>query len=229
MLRAAPAVPKLKPIDTERDIRRAMKALIAADPRLKPIAETAGPIPLRRRAGGFEGIAAIVTAQQISTTVATAIWGRLEAAIAPFTPEKFLATPEEALRAAGLSGAKVRTLTGIAAAALDGFDLVAVHDLPGEEAMAAMTALKGIGPWTAEIYLLFCVGHPDIFPAGDLALQVAVQDALRMRKRPDEKRLRKIAEKWSPWRGVAARLFWAYYRARRDAGKAAPIVPGARQ
>ena len=79
-----------------------------------------------------------------------------------------------------------------------------------------MTALKGIGPWTAEIYLLFCVGHPDIFPAGDLALQVGVQEALRMRKRPDDRTLRKIAEKWSPWRGIAARLFWAYYRVRRD-------------
>ena len=83
-----------------------------------------------------------------------------------------------------------------------------------------MTALKGIGPWTAEIYLLFCVGHPDIFPAGDLALQVGVQQGLRMRKRPDEKKLRKLAERWSPWRGVAARLFWAYYRAERQRARA---------
>ena len=87
--------------------------------------------------------------------------------------------------------------------------------------MATMTALKGIGPWTAEIYLLFCVGHPDIFPAGDLALQSAVHTGLKLRKRPEEKKLRKLAEKWTPWRGVAARLFWAYYRARREAAKAA--------
>jgi DNA-3-methyladenine glycosylase II len=209
----------LKPIATKRDITRGTKALIAADPRLQPIAEIAGPLPLRRREGGFEGLAAIITAQQISDKAAAAIWGRLIAAIQPFTPEEFLKASEETLRTVGLSAAKVRTLTGVAAAAADGFDLIAVHDLPAEQAVTTMTALKGIGPWTAEVYLLFCVGHPDIFPAGDLALQVAVQDALRMRKRPDEKKLRKIATKWSPWRGVAARLFWAYYRARRQRAK----------
>jgi DNA-3-methyladenine glycosylase II len=130
-----------------------------------------------------------------------------------------LRTSAETLRAVGQSGAKVRTLTGIAAAAADGFDLIAVHDLPAEEAVKTMTALKGIGPWTAEIYLLFCVGHPDIFPAGDLALQVGVQEGLKMRSRPDEKKLRKIAEKWTPWRGIAARLFWVYYRVRRENAK----------
>jgi DNA-3-methyladenine glycosylase II len=211
----------LKPIETERDIKRALKALLAADPRLVPIAEIAGPLPLRRRPGGFEGIASIITSQQISISAAASIWGRFTAALAPFTPEQFLLASEETLRAVGLSSAKVRTLTGIAAAAADGFDLIAVHDLPAEQAMATMTALKGVGPWTAEIYLLFCVGHPDIFPAGDLALQSAVQAGLKMRKRPDEKRLRTIAEKWSPWRGVAARLFWAYYRARKAAAKEA--------
>jgi DNA-3-methyladenine glycosylase II len=210
---------KLRPIDTQRDVARAVKKLVAADPRLAPILEIAGPLPLRRRTGGFEGLAAIVTAQQISDAAADSIWARLTQAVTPFTPETFLATPEATLRSAGLSGAKVRTLTGIAAAAVDGFDLIAVHDLPADQAMAAMTALKGIGPWTAEVYLLFCVGHPDIFPAGDLALQSAVQAAFRMRKRPDEKKLRKIAAPWSPWRGVAARLFWAYYRARRDAAR----------
>ncbi len=209
----------LKPIETMRDVTRGVKALLAADPRLVPVAEFAGPLELRRREGGFEGLASIVTAQQISGGAAASIWGRLKTTIEPFTAEQFLLTSEEALRAAGLSSAKIRTLTGIAAAAADGFDLVAVHDLPAEQAMATMTALKGIGPWTAEIYLLFCVGHPDIFPAGDLALQIGVGQGLRMRKRPDEKKLRKIAEKWSPWRGAAARLFWAYYRARRQAAK----------
>ena len=143
----------------------------------------------------------------------------MKTTIDPFTAEQFLQTSEEALRSAGLSGPKIRTLTGIAAAAADGFDLIAVHDLPAEQAMATMTALKGIGPWTAEIYLLFCVGHPDIFPAGDLALQSAAHHGLKLRKRPNEKKLRKIAEKWSPWRGVAARLFWAYYRKRREAAQ----------
>ena len=206
-------------IETERDIAKAMKELLRSDPRLAPIAKVAGPLPLRRRAGGFEGLASIITSQQISTAAAASIWTRFKTAVDPFTPEQYLLTSEEALRAAGLSGAKIRTLSGIAAAAADGFDLLAVHDLPADQALTTMTALKGIGPWTAEIYLLFCVGHPDIFPAGDLALQSAVQSGLKLRKRPDEKKLRRLAEKWTPWRGVAARLFWSYYRAERQAAK----------
>lgn len=209
----------LKPIETKRDIAHGTKALLAADPRLVPIAEIAGPLVLRRREGGFEGLAAIITAQQISDKAAAAIWARFKEAVEPFTPEQFLSMSEETLRAVGLSRPKIRTLTGVAAAAADGFDLIAVHDLPADAAVTTMTALKGIGPWTAEIYLLFCVGHPDIFPAGDLALQVGVQQGFRMRKRPDEKKLRRIATKWSPWRGIAARLFWAYYRAQRDRAK----------
>ena len=195
---------KLPTIENEKDVAKALKKLLALDPRLVPIAEIAGPLPHRRRSGGFEGLAAIVTAQQISDAAAASIWTRLTAVVDPFTPEKFVTVAPEKLRAAGLSGFKVRTLTGIAAAAADGFDLDAVHDLPADQAVTTMTALKGIGPWTAEIYLLFCVGHPDIFPAGDLALQSAVQEAHRMQKRPDEKKLRQIAKKWSPWRGVAA-------------------------
>lgn len=212
-------------IETERDVARALKKLLAADPRLAPVADVAGPLPLRRQEGGFEGLASIITSQQISNAAAASIWGRFKTAVDPFTPEQFLATSDEALRAAGLSRPKVATLRGVAAAAADGFDLIAVHDLPAEQAIATMTALKGIGPWTAEIYLLFCVGHPDIFPAGDLALQIGVQGGLKLRKRPDEKRLRKIAERWAPWRGVAARLFWAYYRVRRDAAKTLPASP----
>jgi DNA-3-methyladenine glycosylase II len=218
---------KLPTLETEADVAKALKKLLKLDPRLAPVATIAGPLPHRRRPGGFEGLAAIVTAQQISGSAAESIWGRLIAAVDPFTPEEFLKTGDEALRAAGLSGAKVRTLTGIAAAASDGFDLNAVHNLPANEAVTTMTALKGIGPWTAEIYLLFCVGHPDIFPAGDLALQVGVHRGMKLRKQLDEKKLRKLAERWSPWRGVAARLFWAYYRAERNAAKAARI-PGAK-
>jgi DNA-3-methyladenine glycosylase II len=212
-------VTKPRPIETDKDVARGLKALLKLDPRLAPIAKLTAPLPLRRREGGFEGLAHIITSQQISGAAAASIWGRCKAAIDPFTPEEFLRTPEATLRAVGQSGAKIRTLTAIAAAAADGFDLIAVHDLPAEEAVKTMTALKGIGPWTAEIYLLFCVGHPDIFPAGDLALQVGVQQGLRMRSRPDEKKLRKIAEKWTPWRGIAARLFWAYYRVRRETAK----------
>ena len=210
---------KLRPIETDKDIARGLRALLKIDAQLVPIAELTGPLPLRRREGGFEGLAHIITSQQISGAAAASIWGRFKAAVDPFTPEEFLQAPEATLRAVGLSGAKVRTLSGIAAAAADGFDLIAVHDLPAEEAVKTMTALKGIGPWTAEIYLLFCVGHPDIFPAGDLALQVGVQQGLRMRSRPDDRKLRKIAETWTPWRGIAARLFWSYYRKQRETTK----------
>jgi DNA-3-methyladenine glycosylase II len=207
-------------IETPADVAASLQQLLAADPRLAPIADAAGPLPLRRRSGGFEGLAAVITAQQISTIAADAIWGRLVASVQPFTPEKFLGAEEDVYRSAGLSRPKVEILKGLAAACSNGLDLNALHGLPAEEAVAAMTALKGVGRWTAESYLLFCAGHPDVFPAGDLALQTAVQKGLRLRERPDEKRLRKRAEKWSPWRGTAARLFWAYYRVRREAAKA---------
>jgi len=211
----------LKTIETEADVAEALALLVAADRRLAAVAEIAGPLPLRRRSGGFEGLAAVVTGQQISTAAGAAIWARLSAAIDPFTPERFLATPEAALRTAGLSGAKIVTLAGAARAVADGFDLGALHDLAAEEAIAAMVALKGVGRWTAESYLLFCAGHPDVFPAGDLALRSAVQHGLKLRARPDERKLRNLAEKWAPWRGIAARLFWAYYRERRGASRAA--------
>ena len=216
----------MKPIETEKDVARgaegAARAPIRASCRSP---RSPGPCPFAAAPAASRGSRTIVTSQQISDAAAASIWARFKAAVDPFTPEQFLLHARRRRFApSGCRGAKVRTLTGIAAAAADGFDLIAVHDLPAEQAVATMTALKGIGPWTAEIYLLFCVGHPDIFPAGDLALQSAVQAGLRMRKRPDEKKLRKIAEKWSPWRGVAARLFWAYYRASR--GKDFTVTPG---
>lgn len=204
-------------IETNADIAEALAALLAADPRLEQVAAIAGALPLRRRTGGFEGLAHVVMGQQISIHAADAIWLRLHAAVAPFTPAQFLETPAEALRAAGLSAAKVRTLTGLAEACSNGLSPEALHALPAEEAIAALVALRGIGRWTAESYLLFCAGHPDVFPAGDLALQSAVHRGLRLKARPDEKRLRKLSERWKPWRGVAARLFWAYYRATRKA------------
>lgn len=211
----------MQPINTEADVAAGVTALTAADPRLAAVVARAGQVPLRRRPGGFEGLAAIVTAQQVSTASGEAIWARFRAALEPFTPEGFLALDEAAHRAIGLSRPKIRTLTGVAEAFRSGFDIAALHDLPAEAAIAELVRLKGIGPWTAEIYLLFCIGHPDVFPAGDLALQVAVQAGLGLPERPGEKALRAIALPWSPWRGIAARLFWAYYRAEREATKAA--------
>lgn len=206
----------MRAIETLSDMEAALALLVASDPRLASVAAIAGPVALRRRPGGFEGLAAIVTAQQISTVAAESIWRRLKAAVDPFTPRMLLATPEATLKEAGLSRAKIRTLTGLATAADQDLDLDAIHQFAAEDAISAITALSGVGPWTAEIYLLFCVGHPDIFPAGDLALRNAVHDGLRLRERPDERGLRKLAERWAPWRGAAAHLFWAYYRVRRQ-------------
>jgi DNA-3-methyladenine glycosylase II len=115
------------------------------------------------------------------------------------------------LRKAGLSAPKIRALKAIAAACDSGLDLDALAHAPAEEAHARLTAVHGVGPWTADIYLLFCLGHADAFPAGDLAVQEAARIALNLRKRPNPERLTKIAEAWRPWRGVAAHLMWAYY------------------
>ncbi len=206
----------MRTIDTDTDIAEGLAELADSDPRLKPVIETAGPIAVRRRAPGFEGLAAIVVAQQLSTASAGAIWGRLTAAVDPFTAENFASAPAETLGAAGLSRQKIRTISAAAeAVCCADLDFAAIAGAGDDDAGAMLTALPGIGPWTADIYLLFCLGRRDIFPAGDLALQVAVGDGLRLGARPDGKALAQIAEAWRPWRGVAATLFWAYYRACR--------------
>jgi len=205
-------------IDTETDIAEGLEALAKKDPRLVPVIKRAGPVPLRRSEAGFEGLAKIIVAQQISKAAAESIWNRFDAHLETVSPQALIKASDDDLRVCGLSRPKVRTLRAIAGACDDGFDLDALAHLPARDAIKAMTALHGIGPWTAEVYLLFCLGHADIFPAGDLALMVAVGDALDHAERPDEKTVRAIAQDWSPWRGVAARLFWSYYAAtRRDA------------
>ena len=208
----------MRRIDDHDDIAAGLKALEKADPRLASVIAVAGEVPLRRGEGGYRGIADIVVSQQLSKAAAGTIWSRFANAVDPVCPEGVLGASEETLRGCGLSRGKIRTLQKLAEACHGGFDFNALADLPAEEAIAAMTALHGIGPWTAEVYLLFCVGHADLFPAGDIALQNAVRDAFDMTERPAEKALREIALAWSPWRGVAARLFWRYYAVtRRDA------------
>ena len=205
-------------IDDHDDIRAGLRALKKADPRLASVIEVAGEVPLRRGEGGYRGIADIVVSQQLSKAAAESIWTRFAKAVDPVCPDGVLAASEDSLRGCGLSRGKIRTLQKLAEACHGGFDFEVLPDLPAEEAIAAMTALHGVGPWTAEVYLLFCCGHADIFPAGDVALQNAVGDAFDLSERPAEKPLRDIAAAWSPWRGVAARLFWRYYAVtRRDA------------
>jgi DNA-3-methyladenine glycosylase II len=203
-------------IATEADIAEGLGALARRDRRLKKVIGIAGPVPLRRRPAGFAGLARIIVGQQLSIASAEAIWGRFIAAFPDCPVDAVEAASEAALRAPGLSAAKIRTLRAIAAACRDGLDLDGLADLPAEEAHRRLTSVKGIGPWTADIYLLFCLGHADIFPAGDLALRNAVADALGRPAPLPVDEIADIATKWAPWRGVAARLFWAYYRARRD-------------
>ena len=202
------------PIADQQTLLAAAEALRQKDPDLvAELLAMGGPPPLRRRDPGFAGLAAIVVSQQVSVASAQAILSRLEARVAPLEAERLAATPEEDLRACGLSTGKIRALQAVAeAVAVRRLDLAGLAALDAETAHAALVAVKGIGPWTADIFLLFCLGHPDAFPAGDLALREATKLALGLKVRPDAAALERIAERWRPWRGVAARMLWAYYR-----------------
>jgi DNA-3-methyladenine glycosylase II len=191
-------------ISTLDDITAGLDALCAAD--------SAGSVPLRRSEPGFTSLISIVVSQQVSRASADAIFGRLVRLVDPLTPEALLAAGDGLFREAGLSRPKQRAVLAVSQAVLDGLDLAALCDLDAAAAIGAMTRVPGIGLWTAEVYLLSAAGHPDVFPARDVALQSAVGHALGIDPRPDEKALIKIAESWSPYRGVASRLFWAYYR-----------------
>ena len=200
-------------IHTETDLDNAIAALVALDPRWAPIVARTGRPPLRRRAGGFEGLAQIIMGQQLSTASAAAIHGRLIAIADPFDHHTILRARKDRLLRIGLSNAKVKALKEIAKAIeAKHIDLAALADLPADEAHAALVALHGIGPWTADLYLLACLGHADAWPAGDLALQEAARMAFGLRARPTTKQMGPLAERWRPYRAVAARLLWSYYR-----------------
>ena len=201
-------------LHTDADLQAGLVQLILADPRLKTVAEKAGAFSLRRREAGFPGLCAIVCGQQLSTASAAAIRARLFAAFDPFHHDAVIRARADKLKRLGLSAPKIRSIREIGKAVANGrIDLTAVGDMDADQAHAALTALHGIGPWTADIYLLFCLGHADAFPSGDLAVQESARIAFGLRKRPDAKALAKMAEAWRPWRGVAAHLLWAYYHA----------------
>lgn len=214
----------MRRIEAQADIAEGLAHLSAADPRLAPVIEIAGEVPLRRRAAGFGSLCEIVVSQQVSRASATAINGRLTEAIAPLAADPLLSASDDVLKGCGLSSPKIRTLRALAGAVADGaLDIDRLADLAPEDAMESLTAIHGIGPWTAEVFLMFCVGHADIFPAGDLALQAAVAEAFGLEERPKPKALYGIAQAWTPWRAVAARLFWAYYRECRKGRDAVPL------
>ncbi|WP_341213911.1 DNA-3-methyladenine glycosylase 2 family protein [uncultured Limimaricola sp.] len=169
--------------------------------------EVTGPLPLRRTPDGFGQLCSAIVSQQVSTASARAIRGRLEAADL-MRPETLASAEDEALRAAGLSRQKMRYLRALAQAGID-FD--ALRDAPTEEVIATLTAVTGIGVWTAEIYAMFALGRADVFAPGDLALQEGARHLLGLDERPKERALREIAVQWAPWRAVAARGLWEYY------------------
>lgn len=214
-------------IDTEEDLRVHLRALRRACPHMRRIHAVAGDPPLRRHAPGLEGLARIVVGQQLSITSAAAIWTRTRATVEPFTAARLLATNEELLKTAGLSAAKIRTLKALASTIARGsLDIEAVSVAPEAEVHEALTAVTGIGPWTADIFLLFCAGRADAWAAGDLALQVAVQRLFHLDQRPRSQAMVDIAERWRPHRGAAARLLWAYYAVEKVQRSGAPAQRG---
>ena len=199
-------------IQTEACVQEGAEWLAQREARFAEALAATGPLPLRRRQDGFEALLSAVVSQQLSVSAADSIWRRLEAS-GLIAPEAIARTHEEDLRACGLSRPKIRYAKGLAES---GLDFEALRSLPNDAVVAELTALKGIGKWTAEIYAMASLGRADVFAAGDLALQESARILFRLQERPTEKELDRMAADWSPWRSVAARLLWAYYRVAKD-------------
>lgn len=194
-----------------------LKLLALRDPRLTAVIGVAGEVVPRVYEPGFAGLARAICGQQLSVASARAIWARFELIPGALEPASYLGLGEDIVRASGFSRGKYDTVRAIALALAEGqLDLSVLPALEPEAAIASLTAIRGIGPWTAQIYLLFCLGHPDIFPADDLALQKAVAHALGFTARPDSRAMAALAEAWAPHRGAAALLFWRYFAVLRD-------------
>lgn len=209
-------------LDSADALAHHLRALLRRDGRLRAIYKSAGPFKIRKQNPGFAGLARVICGQQLSTQSAAAIWSRFEFLPGALEPATYLMLSEAEVRGIGFSLGKYLTVRALAEAIGKGLDLAALEGMPADEAVAALCEIKGIGPWTAEIYLMFCAGHPDIFPAGDLALQKAVAHALALDTRPVAKALTAIAEPWAPHRATAALLFWRYY-ARLGLSAGAPL------
>jgi len=211
------ALPPSPRLDTEEAIDWHLDRLVELDPRLVFVRAFAGtPVP-RVTQPGFAGIAKIVCGQQLSVASAAAIWNRFAMLPGALDPVTYLELDEASVRGIGFSLGKFRTMRVIAEAMVAGqLDFDHLETLPAEEAVAYLVAHKGIGPWTAEVYLLFCAGHPDVFPAGDLAILKAVQHGLGLDERPTIKQMVAMAKPWAPYRSVAALLFWRYFAVMRD-------------
>lgn len=211
-------------LDTDL-LRQGLDALAAADPAFGAARARIGDPALRRWEPGFATLLDIIIGQQVSTMAARAIKARLRQLVAPLTPERLLAAGPEVLRQAGFSRQKMTYAADLAGAITAGrLDLDALAALDDEAAIAALTAIRGIGRWTAEIYLLFALGRPDVWPADDLALADSLRHLRGMADRPKGKLARSAAEGWQPWRGAAAHFCWHLYH--HNTGRiAVPVAP----
>ena len=193
--------------------RAAIERLVAADPDLARIEENAGPLPWRRRADGVPGLLQAIVGQMISNQAAAAIGGRVRSLPGALDPAGLLLLDEADLRAAGLSRPKVAHARDLADAFVDGrLSAAGIAAMADEEAVAAITAVRGMGRWSAEIYLLFALGRQDVFPAGDIAVAGAAAALKGLPERPGPVELRALAEAWRPARSLAARLLWHHWR-----------------
>jgi len=203
--------PRQIPVAALRDIA----ALSAAHPAFALVQAQAGPLDWRNRPVGFPGLLRTICGQLISNAAANAIWARVAAMPEALEPAGLLAMDEALLRAAGFSRPKVAHARALAAACLDGrLDFAAIAGAPDAAAIATLVAIPGLGPWTASVYLLFAEDRADIFPVGDVALAAGAADLLGLPARPNPRALAALAAGWAPWRGVAARLLWHWWRHR---------------
>lgn len=199
-------------IESDADLAEAVEGLKSECEVMRRVIPISGAPPMRRAIAGFDGLLRIIIDQQVSVAAGKAIWAKFAANFPERAPAILLAAPEERLRGSGLSGPKIRTIRAISAAMAEGaLDLDALGLMDADSAKSTMVKVKGIGPWTADIYLMFCLGHADAFAPGDLALQEAIRLAFRLDERPTEREAGLIAERWRPWRAVAARVLWGYY------------------
>ena len=197
---------------TQRSLLRGTRDLAARDPDLAVVVDAYGPPPLWAREPGFHTLIHIVLEQQVSLASAKAVYDRVVAVTGRLVPERFLALSDAELKAVGFSRQKAVYGRGLARAILDGrIDLARLETLDDDQVKVQLTAIKGIGPWTADIYLLMVLRRPDTWPSGDLALASAVQRVKRLRAQPTPEKLERIGRAWQPWRAVAARILWHYY------------------
>ena len=199
-------------IETDACIAEGAEFLARLDARFADALDQTGPLPLRLRADGFSALLDAIVSQQISVAAADSIWARLKAEKL-IGPRKINNASDDDLRACGLSRQKIRYARALAGA---GISYTSLRTAPTDEVVKTLTAVTGIGSWTAEIYAMFSLGRADVFAPGDLALQEAARILFELEARPTEKEMRVMAEAWSPWRGVAARLLWAYYRVAKE-------------